>query len=254
MVKWSLVCKSLRNTDLEQETWRNMIDQERKKLVETIFDELIASIDKWGHDHSQVNGPAGDVWWVMRHVMLLFIGWKFGTVANFLYKFQDDVIPKDMIQEEQMHLIDAGLYLNSPYPSALRAARDIDLIISFDFSERKPFKTLRVASHYANINHHPFYNVQFYKKLDPKRPKSYYVFEESGKPTVIHIPLFNMDNCKNRPTIKTEKNEYSTFQSTYRDKTKIDHLANLSAENVKMNRENILSEIEKSVQRRKQRK
>ncbi|XP_076146115.1 cytosolic phospholipase A2 gamma-like [Alosa pseudoharengus] len=245
---------SLSLKHLEQETWRNMIDQERKKLVETIFDELIASIDKWGHDHSQVNGPAGDVWWVMRHVMPLFIGWKFGTVANFLYKFQDDVIPKDMIQEEQMHLIDAGLYLNSPYPSALRAARDIDLIISFDFSERKPFKTLRVASHYANINHHPFYNVQFYKKLDPKRPKSYYVFEESGKPTVIHIPLFNMDNCKNRPTIKTEKNEYSTFQSTYRDKTKIDHLANLSAENVKMNRENILSEIEKAVQRRKQRK
>ncbi|XP_062390861.1 cytosolic phospholipase A2 gamma-like [Sardina pilchardus] len=106
-------------------------------------------------------------------------------------------VPEDMIQKEQMHLIDAGLYLNSPYPSALRAARDIDLIISFDFSDGDPFETLRVASDYADKNGHPFPKVDF-TQLDPKRPKSYYVFEERGKPTVIHIPLFNMDNCKSK--------------------------------------------------------
>lgn len=56
-------------------------------------------------------------------------------------------------------------------------------------------QTLSVASKYAAVNHHPFPNVDF-TNLDPKRPKSFYVFEEKGKPTVIHIPLFNMDNCK----------------------------------------------------------
>ncbi|XP_062390951.1 cytosolic phospholipase A2 delta-like [Sardina pilchardus] len=248
---------SLSLKGLEQETWRNMTDRERKELVETISDELIASIDKWGHNHSQVNGLAGDgwlgdVWWVMRHVMPLFIDWNFGTVANFLYNFQDDDVPKDMTQEEQMHLIDAGLYLNSPYPSALRAARNTDLIISFDFSEGKPFQTLRVASHYAKINHHPFPTVHF-TQLDPKHPKSFYVFEERGKPTVIHIPLFNMDNCKNRATIQMEKMEYSTFSLTDSD-IKINHLAKLAAENVKMNRDIILIELEKAVERRKQRK
>ena len=55
-------------------------------------------------------------------------------------------------------------------------------------------QNLKVASEYAAINDHPFPKVDF-TELDPKRPKSYNVFEEEGKPTVIHIPLFNMDNC-----------------------------------------------------------
>ncbi|KAG5278671.1 hypothetical protein AALO_G00101510 [Alosa alosa] len=225
---------------VEHQSWGGMTDQEKEKHVESIHDELIASVDKWGHDHSQIGGTAGDVWWVIRHVMPLFIGWKFGTVANFLYKCQDDAIPKDMIQEKQMHLIDAGLYLNSPYPSALRAARCIDLIISFDFSDGDPFETLRVTSDYADKNGHPFPNVDF-TRLDPKRPKSCYVFEEKGKPTVIHIPVFNMDNCKDEAAIEKERKEYATFQSTYRDKTKINHLADLAAENVTMNQGNILT-------------
>ena len=52
----------------------------------------------------------------------------------------DPAIPKDMTLNEKMHLVDAGLYLNSPYPSVLGKARDIDLIISFDFSEGDPFE------------------------------------------------------------------------------------------------------------------
>ena len=55
-------------------------------------------------------------------------------------------------------------------------------------------QTLKVASEYAAATGHPFPKVD--KKLDPKLPKSYNVFEEKGKPTVIHIPLFNTDNCK----------------------------------------------------------
>ena len=52
----------------------------------------------------------------------------------------DPDIPEKMTPNEEMHLIDDGLHLNSPYPSVLRPARDIDLIISFDFSSRDPFK------------------------------------------------------------------------------------------------------------------
>lgn len=53
-----------------------------------------------------------------------------------------------MCKRDIMHLIDAGLFLNSPYPSVLREARDVDLIISFDFSEDKPFE---VKPSYVNI-------------------------------------------------------------------------------------------------------
>ena len=56
-------------------------------------------------------------------------------------------------------------------------------------------QTLKVATKYAAATGHPFPEVDF-TKLDPEQPRSYNVFEEKGKPTVIHIPLFNMDNCK----------------------------------------------------------
>ena len=58
----------------------------------------------------------------------------------------DPAIPKDMTLNEKMHLVDAGLYLNSPYPSVLGKARDIDLIISFDFSDGDPFE-VKAPSH-----------------------------------------------------------------------------------------------------------
>lgn len=46
---------------------------------------------------------------------------------------------------EKLCLIDAGLAFNSPYPLLFQPGRDIDLILSFDFTDRKkdenePFK------------------------------------------------------------------------------------------------------------------
>lgn len=53
--------------------------------------------------------------------------------------------------------------------------------------------------------------------------------------------------------IEHETWEYTTFQRPYRSKEKVDHLAELAAENVKMNKEYILQEIKKAIQRRNQR-
>lgn len=33
-------------------------------------------------------------------------------------------------------LVDAGIAFNSPYPSVLHPSRNVDIIISFDFSDR----------------------------------------------------------------------------------------------------------------------
>ena len=38
--------------------------------------------------------------------------------------------------EAEMYLVDAGIAFNSPYPPVLRKERDVDLILSFDFSAR----------------------------------------------------------------------------------------------------------------------
>ncbi|KAL2086784.1 hypothetical protein ACEWY4_017852 [Coilia grayii] len=110
--------------------------------------------------------------------------------------------------------------------------------------------TLKVASDYAAKIHRPFPAIDV-ESLDKDCPGSFYVFEERGKPTVIHIPLFNMDNCKDKRTIKKEQHEYTTFQLPYRDQKKINDLADLAAENVRMNRERILEEIRKAAERRK---
>ena len=63
----------------------------------------------------------------------------------------DPAIPKDMTLNEKVHLIDGGFYLNSPYPSVLGKARDIDIIISFDFSDGDPFEVK--APRHIQISH-----------------------------------------------------------------------------------------------------
>lgn len=53
--------------------------------------------------------------------------------------------------------------------------------------------------------------------------------------------------------IKVERKEYTTFQKPFRERAKVDHLVDLAAENVKMNKQKILQEMEKAAQRRNQR-
>ncbi|XP_063071552.1 cytosolic phospholipase A2 gamma-like [Engraulis encrasicolus] len=165
-------------------------------------------------------------------------------MPNILYNLQDSRVPKNMCEEDIMHVIDAGLYLNSPYPPMLGRKRGIDLIISFDFSSGDPFETVDVASRYAKTCKVPFPKINL-EGTDDDCPKSLHIFEEKGKPTVIHIPLFNVDNCKDREGVKRERKEYATFQRPYRGMEKINHLADLAGQNVKVNKEAILKEIRK---------
>ena len=58
----------------------------------------------------------------------------------------DPAIPEEITLNEKINLIDAELYLNSPYPSVLGKARDIDIIISLDFSDVDPFE-VKAPSH-----------------------------------------------------------------------------------------------------------
>ena len=46
----------------------------------------------------------------------------------------DEFIPECLRSTENLQLVDAGLFLNSPYPPFLGPKRDVDLIISLDFS------------------------------------------------------------------------------------------------------------------------
>ena len=57
-------------------------------------------------------------------------------------------------KEKTMCIVDSGIAFNSPYPALLRAERKVELILSFDFSQRggdnePPFE-LSFSNHLVN--------------------------------------------------------------------------------------------------------
>ncbi|KTF95941.1 hypothetical protein cypCar_00036182, partial [Cyprinus carpio] len=106
----------------------------------------------------------------------------------------DESIPSTLLKSETRDYEDTGLFMNSPYFSVLRKERNIDLIISLDFSDGDPFMTVREAAEMCEKLKIPFPEVNIPSE-DVKKPKDFYVFKGTNTPTVIHIPLFNVVNC-----------------------------------------------------------
>ena len=58
----------------------------------------------------------------------------YSTLLSVL--FLDGQLNTTTVSKKTMCLVDSGLAFNSPYPAVIRPERNIDLIISFDFSQR----------------------------------------------------------------------------------------------------------------------
>nr|XP_023660294.1 cytosolic phospholipase A2-like [Paramormyrops kingsleyae] len=124
------------------------------------------------------------------------------------------------LTSKKIHVVDSGLSFNLPYPLILRPERGVDLIISFDYSEREsdstsPFEELLLAEKWAHLNKLPF------PKIDPtvfegEGLKECYVFKpEDGQrncPTIIHFVLANINfrNFKS-PGVPRENGEEKQF-------------------------------------------
>ncbi|XP_029610726.1 uncharacterized protein LOC115194962 [Salmo trutta] len=54
--------------------------------------------------------------WIVQNIFPLVQTWEWGTTSNFLFKIQDTNVPSSMASKEKIHLVDAGLKINSPYP------------------------------------------------------------------------------------------------------------------------------------------
>ncbi|KAL7883163.1 hypothetical protein SRHO_G00008210 [Serrasalmus rhombeus] len=142
---------------------------------------------------------------------------------------------------------DAGLLLNSPYFSVLRKERDIDLIISLDFSAGNPFETVVHASKKCKELQIPFPEVV--APAEDTEPQDFYVFRGYSKaPTVIHIPLFNAVNCKGE--IEKWEKRYQTGQMSYSHEMITDLLGKAGL-NIKNNKEKLLKEIENVIIKKK---
>ncbi|XP_078500928.1 cytosolic phospholipase A2 gamma-like isoform X2 [Lissotriton helveticus] len=178
-------------------------------------------------------------------LMKCLISWQWGTTHNYLYKssIKDTAVPKDLAEKEYINLIDAGLAINSGYPLVLRPERNVNLIISFDFSAGDSFETLRLTADYCKANNIPFPDVTLHEH-EEKEPSGCYIFKGLNVPTVMHIPLFNKENCAGE--IQKYKDTFSTFQTSYGEDNIAD-LLRVSKINVQKNKSKILEELANAV-------
>ncbi|XP_029015900.1 cytosolic phospholipase A2 gamma-like isoform X2 [Betta splendens] len=224
--------------------------EERKGLFQQWSLELVAAVENWSQNledgafktHASV---------LTKQVIPLIIKWEWGTTRNFLYQYQDSMVPPCLHTNESLHLIDAGLLINVAYPAFLGEKRDIDLIIAPEYSAGNIFETLTLARDYAAEVKKPFPEIDNKVIEDRDWPKDCYVFEGKGKePTIVYMPLFNRRNCKDVEELKAKREEFSTFQRPFSPE-KINFVLETAKANMKNNRETLLREIHKATVRRR---
>ncbi|XP_067089624.1 cytosolic phospholipase A2 gamma-like isoform X1 [Osmerus mordax] len=216
--------------------------------------------EQWGLDFIKVLGVWCEgleespfkrlVCWMIKHVFPLVVKWEWGSINNFLYKHPDPKVPSNLQTRETLQLIDAGLMINAPYPSFLGPKRGVDLMIVLEYSAGNIFETLEFAQNYSRKMNKPF--PQFNQSVleEREQPKDFYVFEgQESEPTILYMPLFNLQNCQDKDDIAKEREEYTTFQLPY-SAEKIDYLVEKAKVNMRNNKQKILQQIEKAVQRK----
>ncbi|XP_073696791.1 cytosolic phospholipase A2 gamma-like isoform X2 [Garra rufa] len=218
----------------EETTEMRKINQDIRSITMDVCNNLIGQNILWPFD-------------AVANICKCIPQWIWGRKYNFLHNMTDGAVPAALLQNETRDYIDAGLLNNSPYFSVLRKDRDIDLIISLDFSAGDPFMTVNNAAATCRKLKIPFPEVKDTSQ-DKDKPKDFYVFKGKNVPTVIHIPLFNVVNCGDKLTKWQE--DYSTFQRSF-DAEMITNLMEVAGKNISNNREKLLVEIRAAVEKKR---
>lgn len=176
-------------------------------------------------------------------ICICIFHWRWGSTHNFLYKCRD-AKSTGLDKDEVINLIDAGIGINSAYPLVLRPERKVKLILSFDFSNKDPFKTIKKTAEYCEANNIPFPKIDPEKLKDTDTPSSCYIFKGKDVPTVMHFPLFNKENFPDK--IHDFRERYSTFQFSYKEDD-VKELLKRAKMNVSNNKERIREEIQQIV-------
>ncbi|XP_042330996.1 cytosolic phospholipase A2 gamma-like [Sceloporus undulatus] len=180
---------------------------------------------------------------VIRKTFLCLLKWTWGSTHNFLYNCSDVEFP-ELTNKPIVSLIDAGLTINTAYPSVVRPERQVKLIISFDYSAGDPFLTIKKASEYCKAYGIPFPEINEEELQDIDNPSDCYIFRGEQAPTIMHCPLFNKVNCPGK--IAEYREEFSTFKLSYSNE-EVEKLLIAAKKNVANVQEKILQEIKRIV-------
>ncbi|XP_020508491.2 cytosolic phospholipase A2 gamma [Labrus bergylta] len=227
--------------------------QDKESFSKQRIEQLLAVVESWSQTLED-GAFKNHVKFIISHVLPLIVKWEWGTTNNFLYQYQNSSIPSCLHTKESFYLVDAGLLVNVAYPSFLGDKRDIDLIIAPEYSAGNMFETLTLARDYAAKLKKPFPEID--EKILEERdwPKDFYVFEGKEKePTIVFMPLFNRNNCKDAEEVKAKMAEFSTFQLPF-SQDKIEFLLETGKENMKRNKQTLLREIKKATELKRCRK
>nr|XP_043907542.1 cytosolic phospholipase A2 gamma-like isoform X1 [Solea senegalensis] len=211
--------------------------------------ELLTAVETWSQSLEDGDFKT-HVSLITKQVLPLVVKWEWGTTGNFLYQYEDFNVPPCLNTTDRVHLVDAGLLINVGYPPFLGDKRDIDLIIAPEYSAGNMFETLTLARDYAAEVKKPFPEIDDTILEDREWPKDCYVLEGKEKePTIIYMPLFNRQNCKDAEEFTAKMKEFSTFQRPF-DEEKLQFVLETAKANMKNNKETLLREINKAVLRR----
>lgn len=204
-----------------------------------------------------------------------------GKVPNWLHgipefsKLFDDLDPSTQIVDlgkKEMMLVDAGIAFNSPYPAVLHPARKVDVILSFDFSDRGedkkwPFEELEKAKKWADHRNVRFPDLDQLNEIKQQCEKTgnydeVYVFEgDKETPTIVHFVMINKsfrnsNKCEGGDSKYLNQQNfdilpmYSTIKFGYSNE-EFDKLKSLVEYNVYNNKEKIVECIQKVIKRKK---
>ncbi|XP_039905120.1 cytosolic phospholipase A2 gamma-like isoform X2 [Simochromis diagramma] len=222
-----------------------------ESVVTYILDWLKVLVGKEATDE---NNPLEFLWtkvsWFIQTLIAQIKKLEWGKTENFLYQYPDARVPSCIRVKEFLQLIDAGVMINMPYPPFLGEKRDTDLLIALEYGADETFRTLILARDYAAKLKKPFPKLEekFLKEKDWPRPC--YVFKGKKKePTILYMPLFNRQNCKDENEFKAKMKEFSTFQLPF-SQQKIEFLLETVKANMKYSKDTLLREIAKAVIRR----
>nr|DBA14111.1 TPA: hypothetical protein GDO54_005124 [Pyxicephalus adspersus] len=189
-----------------------------------------------------------------------FLAWK----GNHLDAFPNQLTP----MEENLYLVDGGFSINSPFPLVLQPERDVDVILSFNYSWQSPFEVLHLTKKYCKERGIAFPSITV-SKQDEQQPKECYVFMDEDNPhspIVIHFPMVNDTFCTYKaPGLLRETESEKAFgdfmlsgnDSPYRTKNftyepnDFDRLVEVNRYNVINNKEQIMKALKAALDRRK---
>ncbi|XP_025071826.1 cytosolic phospholipase A2 delta-like [Alligator sinensis] len=181
---------------------------------------------------------------------------------------QLDVFPNQLTpSEDDLCLVDAAYFINTSCQPLLRKERNVNIILSFDYSLSTAFEAIERTGQYCSKQGIPFPKIVLSEE-EKRHPKECYVFmdEENLKtPIVLHFPLVNNTFRKFKvPGVERSPAElaegtvplagccspYNLLNMTY-CKEDFDKLLKLTDYNVQNNRDLILQAFRASISRKK---